>query len=203
MAPKANVRRARSWPVVLALVAMVAATAWLAGLSFFVRTMPDTVADATTRTDAIVVLTGGSERIRTGVRLLSENRGDRVFVSGVNPDVELSAVLALNGGGGALSGRIDSGHDARDTLGNATETAGWMKVRGYRSLRLVTSYYHMPRSLLEFHRAMPEARIIPHPVFPESVREEQWWLRPGMIALLAGEFHKYLWAWLIHPFGQA
>ncbi|MDP6952784.1 MAG: YdcF family protein, partial [Alphaproteobacteria bacterium] len=72
--------------------------------------------------------------------------------------------------------------------------AAWMAKEGYRSLRLVTAAYHMPRSLLEFHRAMPDLRLIPHPVFPDSVRLDAWWRHPGTVALLASEYAKYLLA---------
>ena len=84
------------------------------------------------------------------------------------------------------------GHRAENTIGNALETAQWMRREGYHSLRLVTSWYHMPRSRLEFERAMPEIRILPHPVFPERVREQRRWTWHGTAALLIGEYAKYL-----------
>src|ERR1700736_5683632 len=71
------------------------------------------------------------------------------------------------------------GHRAVDTLGNAGETAQWMRQQGFHSLRLVTAWYHMRRSLLEFELAMPEIEIVPHPVFPDQVAHEHWWARPG------------------------
>jgi uncharacterized SAM-binding protein YcdF (DUF218 family) len=50
----------------------------------------------------------------------------------------------------------------------------------------------MPRSLLEFERAMPEIEIVPHPVFPEQVKQQHWWAWPGTAALLMNEYLKYL-----------
>ena len=73
-----------------------------------------------------------------------------------------------------------------------------MVAQGYRSLRLVTSGYHLPRSLLEFRHAMPDVTLIPHPVFSESVKQERWWAWPGTANLIVGEFNKYLLAWLTH-----
>jgi uncharacterized SAM-binding protein YcdF (DUF218 family) len=68
-----------------------------------------------------------------------------------------------------------------------------MRQQGYHSLRLVTAWYHMPRSLIEFERAMPEMEIVPHPVFPELVKPHQQWLAwRGAAALLIGEYEKYL-----------
>ena len=76
--------------------------------------------------------------------------------------------------------------------GNAVETAAWMKEQGFRSLRLVTASYHMPRSLLEFNHAMPELEIVPHPVFPAPFKGSNWWRRPSNAQLVAIEFTKYL-----------
>jgi uncharacterized SAM-binding protein YcdF (DUF218 family) len=73
-----------------------------------------------------------------------------------------------------------------------------MEREGFRSLVLVTANYHMRRSLLEFRRALPEARVEPHPVFPEGFRIEAWWRWPGTFALVQGEYHKFLAA-LVRP----
>ena len=66
------------------------------------------------------------------------------------------------------------------------------RSEGYRSLRLVTAWYHMPRSLLEFERAMPEISIIAHPVFPAEARPERWSAWHRAASLLLGEYIKYL-----------
>jgi uncharacterized SAM-binding protein YcdF (DUF218 family) len=91
------------------------------------------------------------------------------------------------------------GYQATDTLGNAGETAEWMRQQGFHSLRLVTAWYHMRRSLLEFERAMPEIEIVPHPVFPDQIAHEHWWARRETAALLVTEYGKYL-ASLARPF---
>jgi len=69
-----------------------------------------------------------------------------------------------------------------------------MAREGFRSVRLVTSSYHMPRSLLEFSRAMPGVRIVPHPVFADRVKQGQWLVWPGTANLIVGEYEKYLLA---------
>jgi uncharacterized SAM-binding protein YcdF (DUF218 family) len=172
---------------------------WGAGLVRFAREIPQAVIDPVSHTDAIVVLTGGSERLATGLQLLDENKAERVFISGVYPTVDVVHLVKLAGrSGGDLQSRIDAGHGAVDTEGNAAETAAWMRGHGYRSLRLVTGSYHMPRSLLEFRTALPEAEIVPHPVFPPRVKQTTWWLQPGTAALIIGEYNKYLLASLGH-----
>lgn len=173
-----------------------------AGLIRFASTIPETVADSETPTDAIVVLTGGSARLGTGLQLLAEDKAERVFVTGVHPSVARAEFLAIAGVGDAeFTQRIETGHSAGDTQGNAHETARWMHDHGYRSLRLVTSNYHMPRSILEFSRAMPEVRIIPHPVFSPTVRSDDWWRFPGTAMLIISEYAKFIVAWVSHHGG--
>lgn len=168
------------------------------GLTRFVAAVPRGVVLTDQPTDAIVVLTGGSQRVATGLRLLSDGVSGRLFVSGVNRDVELSRLLATAAPSQTTPCCIELGHAADDTVGNAEETARWVRANDIRSLRLVTASYHMPRSLLEFHRLMPGVALVPHPVFPSGFVIEEWWRHRGSLALMATEYHKYLLAWLRH-----
>jgi uncharacterized SAM-binding protein YcdF (DUF218 family) len=166
---------------------------WLGGLVWFADTMPTGIADAATPTDAIVVLTGGSQRFDAGLDLLAAGKAKKLFVSGVHQGVEIADLLHLaHHAPDWIACCIVLGHVADSTIGNALETAAWMRREGYRSLRLVTAGYHMRRSLFEFTRAMPEMRIIANPVFPEQVKQAHWWAWPGTAMLIVGEYHKYL-----------
>ena len=151
-----------------------------------------------TPTDAIVVLTGGRLRLQTGIALLRDGKGRKLFVSGVNHQVDLDELLRVSGNADWAFCCTALGHDADNTVGNAWETAQWMRQQGFKSLRLVTAWYHMPRSLLELDRAMPELEIIAHPVFPDEVSQEYWWASRSALVLLAGEYGKYLEA-LLRP----
>ena len=164
---------------------------WVAGLVWFAT--PPAAETRVTPTDAIVVLTGGSLRLQSGIDLLREGKGRVLFVSGVNAGTDLDELLRASGNAPQrLTCCILLGHLAENTHGNARETALWMRQRGYRSLRLVTAWYHMPRSLVEFRRAMPEISIIAHPVFPAAAEpgRPSAWHREA--ALLLGEYDKYL-----------
>ncbi len=173
--------------------ALVLAGAWFAGLVWFTGQIPGRVHDRTSKSDAIVVLTGGSERVATGIDLLARHRGKKLFVSGVYHGTEVSRLLELSKRApDELECCVALGYTAGDTVGNARETARWMERQGYGSMRLVTANYHMPRSLLVFRRAMPEVTIIPHPVFPDRVKVAHWWQWPGTASLLAEEYTKYL-----------
>ena len=173
-----------------------------AGFVWFAETVPWQFADDGGRTDAIVVPTGGRERIPIGLTLLAAGRARKLLVSGVHPDVDRATLLReLQAPSAIERERIVIGHAAGDTRGNAAEAAAWMRHEGYRSLRLVTANYHLRRTALELSRALPEATIVLHPVFPPQVMRE-WWLWPGTAMLLAAEYGKYLWS-LARPWSGA
>jgi len=179
----------------------VLAVLWCLGFLWFVAVMPARVEDASTQTDAIVVLTGGSERLTTGIELLQQGVAKRLFISGVHRGVEVGDILKLvRSSRTDLADRIVLGYAAGDTVGNASETARWVADEGVASLRLVTGAYHMPRSLAEFRRVLPGVTIIPHPVFPDAVKSSEWWRWPGTATLLATEYSKYLAAEIRHWF---
>jgi len=170
---------------------------WLYGFLSFVSeidAMPEQIiAPSLEKTDAIVVLTGGSERVATGVELLSSGIGKKLFISGVHKKLTLDGVLGSQVIPSSLrSCCITLGYQASSTIGNAEETREWMQIENFHSMRLVTANYHMPRSLLLFRLAMPEAVIIPHPIAPDSVQLYDWWQHPHTIELLATEYTKFL-----------
>lgn len=181
----------------LLVAALALLLLWGIGLVVFADGIPLKVADTTTKTDAIVVLTGGSKRLETGIELLRDDLAGRLFVSGVYQGLEVRQLLKSVSAdpGGGLAGRIEIGN-ATSTHGNAVETAAWVHANGISSIRLVTGAYHIPRSLLEFHRALPNIRIVPNPVFPERVKQQHWWMWPGTLALTAGEYNKFMLVWL-------
>ncbi len=180
-------------------VLVVILAGWLGGLFVFAAEIPRTAQASTEKTDVIVVLTGGSLRLEQGLALLEQGFAQKLFVSGVHRGVDVQQLLKLSRQSPrALDCCIVLGYSADHTAGNASETAEWMREQGYRSLRLVTASYHMPRSLAEFHRAMPVETIVPHPVFPATVKLDDWWRWPGTADLIAGEYNKYLVAMLRH-----
>ncbi len=178
--------------VILGVSLMV--LAWVAGLISYAQKVPESVLNVAEPTDAIVVLTGGSERITTGVELLERGLASQLFISGVAPSVTVADLVSIDPRGqDKLSGKITIGSEAEDTPGNAIETAIWAQENSVQSIRLVTAAYHMPRALLELERTMPAAKIIPHPVFPEQVKAD-WWRYPGTASLLAREYSKHLYS---------
>lgn len=185
----------------LAGAILLLAIAYGIGFLWFTTLMPIRADSGQQRTDAIVVLTGGSDRLTVALDLLSADKGGKLFVSGVYHGVDVRQLLDLSQHSPEdLSCCVVLGYQADNTRGNAIETAAWMRAQGFTSLRLVTATYHMPRSLLEFRRTMPDIEIISHPVFPENFKTDDWWLWPGSSSLLITEYSKYLLALLRGPF---
>ncbi|MBF0248778.1 MAG: YdcF family protein [Alphaproteobacteria bacterium] len=177
---------------------IVLAGIWGAGLFRYADAIPTEVSEPRQNTDAIVVLTGGTGRLDEGLRLLERGRARRLFVSGVYKGGDIRNLLeAYRRNPEDLDCCISIGH-AEDTIGNASETRDWVRQNGIESVRLVTSAYHMPRSILEFENAMPDVIVFPHPVFPAHVKQEDWWAWPGTTGLIVGEYNKFLMAWLRH-----
>lgn len=175
------------------VVVSVAALLWTAGLAAFAFSIPTSPTDRTTPVDAIIVLTGGSERIEEGLELLDSGLGKKLFISGVAEGLSPAEIFGdLTPQPEKVACCIELGHTAENTAGNASEAARWMAREGFTSLRLVTGSYHMPRSLLEFRRAMPTITVIANPVFPGRVKVEQWWRFRGTAGLIASEYVKYL-----------
>jgi len=184
-------------------LAVLMAVIWLIGLWRFAAAIPSDVTAPDQTTDAIVVLTGGSLRVEGGLRLLAEGKAKKLFISGVYRGVDVTEILHVSRQSpDSVACCVVLGHAADNTLGNARETAQWIESKGYHSLRLVTASYHMPRSMLEFTRAMPDIEIVPNPVFPEFMQEAAWWQSRRSAALIASEYSKYLAA-LVRPYVPA
>ncbi|NQV45729.1 MAG: YdcF family protein [Rhodospirillales bacterium] len=180
--------------MLLVLLCLMSFITWSIGLFRFAESIPVHPVDEIDRTDAIVVLTGGSGRLEAGLDLLVDGAADRLFVSGVYQGIDVITLLEMfRDNPEGLETRVEIGN-ATNTRENATETAEWVSTVNAHSIRLVTAGYHMPRSMLEFRSVMPDVAVYPYPVFPEHVKSD-WWLWPGTAGLVLKEYNKYLFAW--------
>jgi uncharacterized SAM-binding protein YcdF (DUF218 family) len=164
-----------------------------AGFAMFARTVAGYVPGPAPRADAIVVLTGADLRLLAGAKLLKEGRGARLLISGVNTQTRPSDLKRLSGLSERLfAARVDIGYAAHTTSDNAAETRAWAKEKGYAKLIVVTSSYHMPRSLLELRRTMPRVTLLPHPVVSNRVHAARWWMDAYTTRVLLGEYVRFL-----------
>jgi uncharacterized SAM-binding protein YcdF (DUF218 family) len=152
-------------PRLLALVAMLYAFGFL----WFAAALPQPVGDY--RTDAIVVPTGGAGRIARGLELLGKKQSEAMLVTGVDPEVKPAEFAAEY----RVPGRwmrccVTLGFAAVDTRSNAAETAAWMADNKYRSLRLVTTDWHMRRAANELAGALPPEITVVEDAVPSRPR---------------------------------
>ncbi|MEJ1160324.1 YdcF family protein [Prosthecomicrobium sp. N25] len=145
--------------------------------------------------DGIVALTGGRDRIQLAVELLEQGRGRRLLISGVHPATTAADIRRETEARPQLFACcVDLDHQAETTVGNALETDRWVRQNQFRSVIVVTSAYHMPRSLAELQSSMPEIRLLPHPVKRPELELDRWWARPRTVKLLMAEYVKYILA---------
>jgi uncharacterized SAM-binding protein YcdF (DUF218 family) len=169
------------------------AFAAIAGFVLFVNAIERRERSPAARTDAIVALTGGAQRIGDAIDLLERGYANRLLITGVNERTSREQIARLNPGQRRLFDCcVDLDYRARNTIGNAIETRRWMQDNGFRSLIVVTSNYHMPRTLTELDHVLPGARKVPYPVVTGAVNLEGWWRDPGTAKLLAYEYMKLL-----------
>ncbi len=170
---------------------------WLGGLAWFSTLIPKVPAQNKGHTDAIVVLTGGGKRLGKGFTLLKQGVADELLISGVGEGVRLADLLAAQDVD-ELDKVIDAraislDHASISTATNATTASEWIANKGFKSIRLVTANYHMPRSLLEFSSQMPaDVTIYPEPVFPNDFKIDSWYMHPGSLKLMTSELAKYI-----------
>ncbi|MCD2175689.1 YdcF family protein [Rhizobium sp. C4] len=147
------------------------------------------------KADAVVVLTGGTQRIDQAVNLLETGTGQRLLISGVHPDTSAARIREMTRAPQSLFVCcVDLGYDAIDTVGNALETAKWVRAHKYRRVLVVTSNYHMPRSLLELHRIDPETQYVGYPIVYTDLKSENWMAMPEVVKAMVSEYVKLVGA---------
>lgn len=178
------------------------AAALIAGFFWFIQAIPETSPEPDTRTDAIVVLTGSAGRLERGLRLLEENRAEVLYISGVGGDGTVMEVLSHAHSASpqtlsALKSRIEIGNKARTTFGNVEEVKAWAKRKGVRSVRLVTSSYHIPRSMLIFSSELDDVNIIAEPASSKRFSKKEVFADPPSLRIAVSEYYKFLLTYVL------
>jgi uncharacterized SAM-binding protein YcdF (DUF218 family) len=187
------VRRPRAqWGKALGFFALIGLALWIGGFFIFAANVGDLQPTGAEQADGIVVLTGGRERIHGAIELLRQGKGRRLLITGVHHSTR-SEDLARMGEASPdlLQCCIDLGFEAETTIGNAREAAEWAHRNGFASLIVVTSAYHLPRSLTEFESALPDITLLPYPIHHTDLDLRHWYSEPDAAKLLFGEYVKY------------
>jgi uncharacterized SAM-binding protein YcdF (DUF218 family) len=160
----------------------LAALLWVLGFAWFMLTLPGPADDR--RTDAIVVPTGGPGRIDRGLALLRGHAARRMLVTGVAPDVRaIDLATEYQTSPDLFACCVDLGREAVDTRSNAEETGQWVRAHRYRSVRLVTSDWHLRRAELELRHELGSGVTVVADGVPTGA---------ARLPLLIAEYHKYL-----------
>jgi uncharacterized SAM-binding protein YcdF (DUF218 family) len=196
ISPRGLTAGPRRWPRILGRLfslALVAGVALFgAGLAQFADTIPRAAA-VPPNADAIVVLTGGENRVAKAVQLIGAGKGQRLLISGVNDHTSTASIaVAIDENQALFHCCIDIDRRARNTIGNAIEIARWVKTHHYSSLIVVTGAYHMPRALNELRRALPDTELIADPVLTPGLDLDAWWADPRAARVITFEYTKYL-----------
>jgi len=190
----------RKRPGLLRRIRQILGIGFLVGLSAFVGgflVFADQVSTASPpddpSADAIVALTGGTQRLTDAVHLLAGGSAGKLLISGVNERISVDQLeRALPGSSELFRCCIDIGYSALNTRGNATESRDWVEDNGFHSLIVVTSAYHMPRSLAELGRAMPDIDLIAYPVQHPDLDLSNWSHDFDTFRILITEYVKYI-----------
>lgn len=147
--------------------------------------------------DGIVAMTGGSQRVGDAIDLLAAGHGRRLLISGVNERTTRDEIVRLNPAQEHwITCCVDLDYRARNTIGNAIETRRWMRRHHFDTVAVVTSSYHMPRTLVELRHALRDGEtLIPYPVVSDGLDLGRWWADPAVTRLLGAEYLKFLVAW--------
>jgi len=167
---------------------------WTVGLFYFTSSLQIAPKLSDKEVDAIVVFTGGSNRIDEGFNLLDKKAAKKLFISGVYKGIDTTQLLNRwrKEDQNHLDCCVVLGFEAVNTIQNVKETAKWLKDEKYKSIYLVTSNYHMPRALLEFKRRLPEIEVHPYPIIPQKVNMDSWWDNRTNFVIISKEYTKYI-----------
>jgi len=156
---------------------------YVLGFALFAVTLGKPARGDAPGVDAIVAITGGKGRIERGAALLAEGKGKRLLIAGADPSVrKIDLVHRLGGKRRLFECCVDLGSESVDTRSNAEEAKRWIERHRYKSVRLVTSDWHMRRARYEFNRKLDRGITI----VPDAVKTE-----PNFMTLFA-EYNKYL-----------
>lgn len=160
---------------------------WALGFIWFAVALPQPAGEE--KTDGVIVLTGGKGRIDRGLESLRGGWSPRLFVSGVDPDVKPHEfAVQYRIGSLQMACCVTLGFAATDTTTNASEAAAWIRAQDLKSVRLVTSDWHMRRAVAELKRASPRVEIV-----PDAVRTNP------SLKMLFLEYHKMLARQAVRP----
>jgi len=174
---------------------LILLVAFFFGLVGFVDTINKYKQPKLILADVAIVLTGGAGRIEKGIEILNKNKVKKLFISGVHKSVVVKKLLNVvkdNSFSQYNKSNIILGYQAKTTFDNGIEVANFIKNNNYKSIYLITSKFHMPRSMYEVSYRLPNVKIIPYPINNNNIKIKNWYSYPGTLFILTFEYLKTL-----------
>ena len=167
----------------IARAASFVALVYLLGFIFFALSLGRPASADAAPTDSAVVLTGGSGRIEHAVDVLKDHKAGRLLIAGADPSVtKADLARRLNGNRRLVACCVDLGSESVDTRSNAEEAGRWLSNHHFKSVRLITSDWHMRRARYEFGKVLGGR----YQIVTDAVPSE-----PSFLTLF-GEYNKYI-----------
>lgn len=159
----------------------------------FIRTQSVSSWNEDVQADCAVVLTGGLNRVREGIDLLSRHSVQKLIISGVNPAADFKQIFPLWPYYGVLRDEdVILERRSLTTFGNALQTLPLVEALRCRDIVLITGRAHMRRALKTFRAEFPPGfSILPRAVSSGSLEQSR-----GEVAIEAAKSLFYsTWAY--------
>ena len=148
----------------------------------------------------IVILTGGTNRIKDGLKIINKFEqastfDNKILVSGTGKGftkLSLEKKLNFNFDLNLIKCCVELDSISTNTYSNAYETLKWVKKNNIKEFILITSNYHMPRAFLEFRNRMPNLKIVTYPITPKKHNINNWLNSFETFSLIFSEYFKFL-----------
>ncbi len=178
---------------------------YILGFIYFTTTLEYTQNFPNEKTDAIITLTGELKRITASIEELAKGKAKKLFISGVHRQAPIEKVIdktittlqkqnKLKINPQLLKSQIQTGK-AENTIENGLESAIWVNKNNISTVRLMTSYYHLPRSKLIFKKYLPNTTIIYHPILLQKEKINPF-TDSKLLFLILSEYNKYIITYL-------
>ena len=175
-------------------------TYFLIGLIEYKDKILTNITHISKKSSNIVILTGGTNRIKDGLKIINEFEKTptfnfKILVSGTGKGftkASLEKNINFDFDFKLIECCIELDNISINTYSNAIETLKWAEKNNISEFILITSNYHMPRAFLEFKYRMPNLKIFTYPITPEKHNINMWLSSFQTFSLIFSEYCKFI-----------
>ena len=164
------------------------------GFIIFLKKIQYNKVNFNSQTEGIAVLTGGKGRINLGLELFDKNRNLKLIISGVDKKVSNKSIIPNNF---KDKSNITIDKVSESTYQNAKIINKWTSKYKLQNVTIITSYYHMPRSMMLMQLMAPNINFYAYPVKKKISNKISFKENILYYFFLIEEYIKYLLSYLI------